>query len=102
VTTAAASPAWQALTAISMASITAGALADEGLPGTAFTVARVGISASLRAAKTAASPTSFRGWLPMRPPKALKAASAASGPTPAGSPMVMRMGRLLIPPICVV
>ena len=46
VTMAAASPSMQAFTAISMASVTAAALAELGLPGTALTGEPVAISAS--------------------------------------------------------
>src|SRR3954471_6057628 len=92
VTIAAASPARQALAAISIASITAAALTGSSAPG--WTVARVGIRASWTAPKTPASPTSFKGWLPMRPSSAANAASATSGPMPAGSPIVINIGEL--------
>ena len=61
VTMAAASPSRQACTAISMASVTAAALAALGLPGTAVTVRIGGDQRVLATANTPASPTSFRG-----------------------------------------
>src|SRR5579884_598855 len=95
VTRPAASPERQALTAASIASITAAAFLGSGLPGTALIFALVGMRADSWPAKIPASPTSFKGWSPIRPSSALNAARAISGPIPEGSPMVMRIGREL-------
>src|SRR6185437_2965654 len=92
VTRAAAQPLTQALTARSMAPVTASALSASILPGMAFTRAWVGMTCSRWDANSAGSPTSRSGRPPMRPPKCSKAARATSGPMPAGSPMVMRIG----------
>src|SRR5581483_6082622 len=75
-----------------MASVTASALAASSLPGVTLTRAWVGMTCSRWAANSARSPTSRSGRAPMRPPKCSKAAMATSGPMPAGSPMVIRMG----------
>src|SRR6202012_5542071 len=92
VTIAAASPARQALTASSIASITAAAFRGSGLPGAALVFALVAIRLASRSAKIPASPTNFSGWSPILPPSSSNAASAVSGPIPDGSPMVMRIG----------
>src|SRR5512140_2548864 len=96
VTIAAARPSLAMATAVSIASVTALVLPDEGFPGARAAAACVGMTAptSVRPQllKTEASPTSLIGCLPIRPPSILNAATAISGPMPAGSPIVTRIG----------